>query len=604
MLFDDPRYAANKIIELVGPKIVLVTPLGLGKPVQLLNELYERVKNDNSLELCILTALTLSKPKVDGELAQKLFNPFFDRVYGDYEDLSFEVDRRAQALPTNVRVIEFFLAAGQYLENPKAQQDFIYTNYTHVIRDILPHGVNVIAFMTAEGTSPERLSLSCNADLTMDLIKACPAAHLAAQINSHLPFMSGEQVELVAEKCSIILKHDQLNKKLFSIPKMPLNIQDYAVGLYSSSLIEDDGCLQIGIGKLSDALAYGLILRHKNSASYTKIQKKLRVIKPNVEPFSVGLSALTEMLVDGYLELYDAGILQRNIGDQNYVAHAGFFIGSNDFYERLRQMPNAKRKRFSMRSVNEINQLYGDEEKRRLERRNACFVNVCMKATILGETISDSLSDGTTVSGVGGQYNFVAMAQELESAKSIILCKSYREKNGKPVSNIVFNDGPVTVSRHLRDILVTEYGIAYLRGKTDEEVIKAILNITDSRFQQKLLRQAKAAKKISVDYQIPEIHRHNLPQKLNAIFNDNDFQGLFLPFPFGSEFEKEEIQLLQILQRIKKASVTTKLMMLIKGWLKSPSPSEKVLLRRMGLTKVRSLKLIIYRLLLLGGMQN
>lgn len=605
MLTHDPHQCVEKIINLVGPKIVLATPLGIGKPIQFLNALYERVKNDSSLNLTILTALTLSKPKIKNNLAKRLLDPFFERVYGDYEDLIYELDRRAQILPNNIRVIEFFFTQGAYLNNPRAQQDFVYTNYTYAVRDAASYGINLIAMMAAEDSShPEALSLSSNADLTLDLIKAFPKAHVVAQISSQLPYMFGEQAEIDTKKLSIILKNKNINKKLFSVPRMPINYQDHAIGLHASSLIQDDGCLQIGIGSLSDAIIYALILRHKSNKIYNKILSKLANTSLSIAPFTRGLSGLTEMLVDGYLQLYDAGILVRKFSDEeNIITHAGFFLGSNGFYKRLADMPVEERKLFSMRSISEINQLYGNESKRRLERKNACFVNFCMKASIFGEVISDTLSNGLTVSGVGGQYNFVAMANELENAKSIIICKSYYYKNGRTVSNIFFNDGPSTISRHLRDIIITEYGIAYLRGKTDEEVIKAMLNITDSRFQNKLLKQAKKTGKIDKNYQIPKEYSNNFPDTINKFFKEYEHDALFPDFPLGSEFKEEEIYLLKALEKINNAPIYEKISLACRGLIRTLSGQDKIMLERMNLTSSTSLKSILYRSLILGSMK-
>ena len=70
-------------------------------------------------------------------------------------------------------------------------------------------------------------------------------------------------------------------------------------------------------------------------------------------------------------------------------------------------------------------------------------------------------------------------------------------------SNIVTSYGHTTIPRHLRDIAITEYGIADLRGRTDAECIAAMLNIADSRFQDELLAAAKRANKIDAGYRIP-----------------------------------------------------------------------------------------------------
>ncbi len=105
----------------------------------------------------------------------------------------------------------------------------------------------------------------------------------------------------------------------------------------------------------------------------------------------------------------------------------------------------------------------------------------------------DGLDDGRIVSGVGGQYNFVSQAFALPDARSVIALRATREKDGETLSNVVFSYGHQTIPRHLRDIVVTEYGIADLRGKPDAEVVAAMLDITDSRFQAELLARAKKA---------------------------------------------------------------------------------------------------------------
>lgn len=604
IFLDDPHEMVAKVIDRVGQKIVVATPLGIGKPIQFLNALYAQVKNNPTLELTLITALSVLRPKPPPNFTRPLFMPFLERVYGDYEDSHIEIDRRAQRLPKNIKVIEFFLAAGQYLTNPKAQQDFIYSNYTYVVRDILPYGINIIATMIAfQEDFPERVSFSSNTDLTKDLTKACPEALLVGQINNNLPYMYGPGAEINMNKFFSVLNNKDSNRKLFSVPKQPIDSQEYLIGLYASSLIRDDGCLQIGIGNLSDALVHSLILRHSKNEIYKNILDKLKNYGECSSPFSTGLFALTEMLVDGYLELYNNNILKKSLPDENNncIAQAGFFIGSNAFYQQLRDMPKDERMRFSMCSISEINQLYGDEMTKRRQRTNASFVNTCMKASLLGEVISDSLTNGLTISGVGGQYNFVVMAQELADARSIMLCRSVYQKGMHVESNIIFKDGPITIPRHLRDIVVSEYGIAYLRGKTDSEVIKAMLNISDSRFQQMLLRQAKNARKLPADYEIPKQYTHNFPEKNSHLLNQENLKEIFIDFPFGTEFDEDEIILVRLLNKIKVMSKTKKFLTMLKGLQGTSSPHQQKLLERMNLGSATP-KNILYRLLLVGSM--
>jgi acyl-CoA hydrolase len=239
------------------------------------------------------------------------------------------------------------------------------------------------------------------------------------------------------------------------------------------------------------------------------------------------------------------------------LLHGGFFLGPKGFYAGLRDLPDGERRQFNMTSVGFINQLYGpDSELKALQRTDARFINTTMMVTLLGAAVSDGLADGRVVSGVGGQYNFVAMAHALEGARSILALRSTRMKDGKLSSNIVWNYAHTTIPRHLRDMVITEYGIADLRGKLDSEVIAALLNVADSRFQDALLDEAKAAGKIARDYRIPQLHRNNLPQVLEATLARYRKEGLFSEFPFGTDFSGEEIVLAKALKRLKERTAS------------------------------------------------
>jgi hypothetical protein len=188
------------------------------------------------------------------------------------------------------------------------------------------------------------------------------------------------------------------------------------------------------------------------------------------------------------------------------------------------------------------------------QRRHGRFLNSTMMVTMLGAAVSDGLADGRVVSGVGGQYNFVAMAHALPDARSILTLRSTRTKNSKVTSNILWNYGHTTIPRHLRDIVVTEYGVADLRGLSDQDAIAALLNIADSRFQDGLKREAQAAGKLRPDHQIADLHRNNTPRALEERFILPRARGLFSEFPFGTDFTSEEIVLAKALTRLKEKS--------------------------------------------------
>ncbi|HMI76468.1 MAG TPA: acetyl-CoA hydrolase/transferase C-terminal domain-containing protein [Steroidobacteraceae bacterium] len=233
------------------------------------------------------------------------------------------------------------------------------------------------------------------------------------------------------------------------------------------------------------------------------------------------------------------------------LLHGGFFLGPRGFYAALRDLPESERRQFSMCGVSFVNQLDGADQALKIaQRTHGRFINSSMMVTLLGAAVSDGLADGRVVSGVGGQYNFVAMAHALPEARSILTLRSTRDKNSTVTSNILWSYGNTTIPRHLRDIVVTEYGVADVRGLSDQDVIAALLNIADSRFQDGLKREAQAAGKLRHDHQIPDVHRNNTPRALEERFILARARGLFSEFPFGSDFTGEEIVLAKALTRL------------------------------------------------------
>ena len=269
-------------------------------------------------------------------------------------------------------------------------------------------------------------------------------------------------------------------------------------------------------------------------------------------PFAIGVHGLSEMFVEGFLDLMRAGILAREV--DGFLLEAAFFVGSRTFYRALREMPQAELAKLRMTSVSFVNQLYGDEAAKRRARIKARFINNAMMATLLGAVVSDGLEDGQVVSGVGGQFNFVAQAFALDDARAIIVLPATRTVKGRTTSNIRWSYGHATIPRHLRDIVVTEYGIADLRGKTDRDVIAAMLAIADSRFQDELLRRAKDAGKIAREFELPPACRDNTPERIARALAPARSQGLLPPFPFGTDFTATEQRLIPALRLLGAAS--------------------------------------------------
>lgn len=688
--------------EIEGP-IHLGLPLGLGKPNRWVNALYARLKQLPQRQLTIYTALCLGRPRASQDLQRRFLEPFVERVYGDYLELDFLADLHHDSLPANVRVEQFFFQPGSLLDSPSAQQDYISSNYSHVARDLNDKGLNVLAQLVAcDPQRPQHFSLSCNPDITLDLLPLLAKRRAAgerivclAQVHEALPYMAGA-AEVARERFDVQVR-DVERSTLFSTPNMPVALQDHCIGLHASSLVRDGGTLQIGIGAMGDALSAALLARHDDNAAYRAGLADLQgetwaapIAKlGGLEPFAKGLYGCSEMFVNGLLALAEAGIVRRQVypdlrvqqlavadaldvqgrphsvqalldaglparvdaaalawmqgsglldeslqirGDQlqlpdgrqssadladphtqtalqaylgpargGVILHGGFFLGPADFYQRLRELDPERLGRFAMTGICFVNLLYGDEPLKRLQRRDARFINTAFNMTLLGAAVSDQLEDGRVLSGVGGQYDFVAQAHALEGARSILLLRSWRESAGHLSSNIVWNYGHVTIPRHLRDIVVSEYGIADLRGKTDAEVIEALLAISDSRFQPELIEQAQQAGKLAKDFRLDPRFADNRPERLQAV--QAGHPDLFIEYPLGSDFSREERDLLRALNWLKGKFKLSEALELGKAALEAPPADDFARhLERMGLAQPDGWREELYQRLLLAGL--
>lgn len=613
--FDNNRDALDYVLDASGNELRLATPLGLGKPNVWLNALYQRVKHSNRWQLDIFTALTLLKPAPSSELEAALLEPILARWYGNYPDLDYALDLQRNQLPAHIRVFELFLKSGDWLHNPSQQQHFIASHYNHIGRDMAARAPNIVAQAIAAETvnGQTRYSLSCNPDVTAEVLERLRAVKqpvlMVGVVNRELPFMEGD-AQVNADFFDVIIDSDENHHTLFCSPWPRINRTDYAIGLHASSLVRDGGTLQIGIGSLGDAICHSLLLRQHHNADYRELLRRINQehFPPELhaEPFHQGLYSATEMLVAGLWELYRGGVLKRPASASDAtVLHAGFFLGPTSFYQALRELTPEQRRALQMMRIDFTNQLYGSvgasETEKRASRTKASFINTCMMVSLTGHAVSDGLANGQVVSGVGGQHNFVSMAHALDDADSILLLRSWRLQHGKPVSNIVTEYPNTTVTRHFRDIVITEYGIARLRGKTDSEVIAALIEIADSRFQSQLIDWAVKAGKLVADFQLALQYRHNTPERLKAELESA--RELLPSFPFGCDFTDEELAIMEVLGRMKQASQQP--LLALQQLLKGSFADEKKAadyLARLSLTEVHSLRQLLLKRLFLGNL--
>src|SRR3954467_15273564 len=305
-LFTDPEAIAEDIIRDVGTNLVVGLPLGLGKANHVVNALFARAAGARSIKLTLFSALTLEKPRPSSLLERRFIAPVIDRLFGGYPDLAYAGALRAGELPPNIEVIEFFFLAGRWLHVPYAQQHYISANYTHASSYLLARGLNVVTQLVAKRVvdGVTRYSLSCNTDTTLDIMRARnegrASFRLVAQVNSELPFMPGPG-DLPAGEFSAVLDSPATEFPLFAPPAEPVSDAKYAIGLHAAGLVPDGGTLQIGIGQVGDALAQGLIVRHRDNNQFHAIMKRLapgteQLADLQTGSFEKGLYGVSEML--------------------------------------------------------------------------------------------------------------------------------------------------------------------------------------------------------------------------------------------------------------------------------------------------------------------
>lgn len=655
--FDHPEACIDAILERIGPRIVLGTPLGIGKPNALLDALYTRACRDAGMSLDIITALSLNPPRGASDLESRFLAPVAKRIWGDYPTMRWLSDFEAGRLPDNVRVIEFYVPSGARLKHLQAQQDYISSNYTHVARDMVARGVNLLvqAIAVRDEAGQPAYSLAGNPDVSLQLLPMLKDVDwpwmAVGVVNRGLPWM-GNDAHVSESMFDAIIDDGQAGHRPFAVPHEPVDDTAWAVGLRAASLVRDGGTLQVGIGSLGDACCHALRVRERDADAFAQAIAGLDgdAVAETVGgrgPFQEGLYVASELISNPLFSLFEDGIVRREVFDdidiqrwaaagllvddgrglferlhaedhlprlsrgllaamQRYglahpelqrdgqqlrlpdgtriandladqavrtaldaqaagpgvrggtVMHGAFFIGPGDFYERLHRMPEQQRARINMTSVAEVNRVYTDYRLERLQRRHPRFVNITMKATLLGAAVSDQLADGKVVSGVGGQFDFVSIAHQLPEGRSVLCLRASRGGGAQPESNIVWEYPHTTVPRHMRDLIVTEYGVADLRGKTDRECIEAMLAVADSRCQPALMAAAKAAGKLPADYALPEAVRHNTPERIAAALEPLHARGHLPRLPFGCDLNDDELALAGRLKRLQAASGTWK----------------------------------------------
>lgn len=293
----------------------------------------------------------------------------------------------------------------------------------------------------------------CSFGISNDYTK--PAAESAklviAEVNKNMPRTLGDSFIHVSDIDCIV----EVSHPLIELKPAKLGEVEKSIGKYCASLIEDGSTLQLGIGAIPDAVL--MFLKDKKD-----------------------LGIHSEMISDGVVELVKSGVINnRKKTLQPGKIVVTFLMGTKKLYDFADD--NSMIASYPVDYVNDPLIV--------MQNYKMVSINSCVQVDLMGQICSESIGL-KQISGVGGQVDFIRGANMAKEGKAIIAIPSTAAK-GK-VSRIVplLDAGAaVTTNRCDVDYVVTEYGIAHLKGKTLRDRARALTNITHPDFRESLIRE-------------------------------------------------------------------------------------------------------------------
>jgi 4-hydroxybutyrate CoA-transferase len=285
-------------------------------------------------------------------------------------------------------------------------------------------------------------SLGVSADYDYEAIMT--AKTVIAQINDQMPFTYGKLIPV--DKVTCFVEH---SAPLIELAPPKIGPVEEAIGRYCASLINDGDTLQLGIGAIPDAVL--LFLKDKKD-----------------------LGIHSEMFSDGVVALAEAGVInnsKKTLHPGKYVAN--FLMGTKRLYDFVDHNPD----------VLVLPVDYVNHPVVAAKNDNLVSINSCVQVDLMGQIASESIGF-KQISGVGGQVDFIRGAAFSKGGRAIIAMPSTAAKG--TVSKIVplLDEGAaVTTSRNDVDYVITEYGIAHLKGHTLRDRARALINIAHPDFQ-------------------------------------------------------------------------------------------------------------------------
>jgi acyl-CoA hydrolase len=303
----------------------------------------------------------------------------------------------------------------------------------------------------------------CSLGVNVDIVKsaATNAKYVIAQVNKHMPRTYGDAFVHV-NQIDMLVPHDQ---PLIEVDNPMLDDDFEKIGEHVAHLVDDGATVQIGIGNVSQALAH--YLHHKKD-----------------------LGIHTEMLGDWVIELVECGAItgKRKSINRGKIT-ASFAMGTQKLYEYLDDNPT-----FDFHPTEYVNDPFVIAQHDKM-----IAINVGLEIDLTGQVCSDSLGH-QFYSGFGGQLDFIRGASRSRGGKAIIAMPSTaREQTVSRIVPALTEGAGVVTTRADVHYVVTEFGTAYLHGKSIRERALALISIAHPKFRKELLQRAKELKLVYAD---------------------------------------------------------------------------------------------------------
>ncbi len=305
--------------------------------------------------------------------------------------------------------------------------------------------VDVALVMVTPPDENGMCSLGVSVDYTQEAVKQ--AKLVIAQINPQMPW-TGPNSLVSVKDLDVIVEHDA---PLIELKPGKIGEIEKAIGEHCASLVPDGATLQLGIGAIPDAVL--LFLKDKKD-----------------------LGIHSEMFSDGVVELAEAGVItnaKKSLNPGKFVV--AFLMGTKRLYDFVNHNPDV-----DMRPVDYVNHPFVVAQ-----NDNLISINSCVQVDLMGQVASETVGS-KQISGVGGQVDFVRGASAAKGGVSIIAMPSTVKGKISKIVPLLDEGAAVTTSRNDVDYIVTEYGVAHLKGETLRQRARNLIAIAHPDFRDEL----------------------------------------------------------------------------------------------------------------------